>query len=47
MDIEIDLDKLASMKYAQLRTLAKTVGIKANMKVNLTRLESDQPPALK
>lgn len=35
MDTAIDIAKLEGMKYAELRTIAKAVGIKANMKVNI------------
>lgn len=34
MDTAIDIAKLEGMKYAELRTIAKAVGIKANMKAD-------------
>ena len=51
MDVTIDPDSLQGMKYADLRTLAKSVGIRANMKVKkgtssatLGLAGLDQPP---
>ena len=33
MGVDIDINNIDSMKYNELRSLAKEIGIKANMKV--------------